>query len=103
MAKTHFDIWADQFQPLANPRDENAGMGGCMLETFGAELVLVIETCKTKPLTVWTVVEGDSGKWYISQGYRLVNRVGYLLTQEAYDPSDAKQVKRFGARDTFYL
>jgi len=47
------------------------------------------------PLFVWTVLEGDSGKWYISAGFHVVNRTGYYVVCEV--PHD------FPQRDVLYL
>ena len=33
---------------------------------------------------VWTVVEGDSGKWVIIEGWHAVNRQLYMVTEEPW-------------------
>ena len=33
---------------------------------------------------VWTLVEGDDDTMYISNGMRLVNRMGYFITREEW-------------------
>lgn len=48
-----------------------------------------------EPRFVWTVIEGDNGKWYISAGFHVVNRTGYYVVCEV--PHD------FPQRDVFYL
>lgn len=101
MAKTHFERWEEIFQPLTNHLDPNANANGLLFETYGKEVEHVVNVANTEPNKVWTMVEGDNGKWYISQGYHLVNRVGYFITQKAYDPTDPKHA-RFGERDTLY-
>lgn len=47
------------------------------------------------PERVWTVIEGDNGKWYISAGFHVVNRTGYYVVCEV--PHD------FPQRDVLYL
>jgi hypothetical protein len=37
---------------------------------------------------VWTVVEGDSGKWWAEAGYHIVNRVYYLISEEEWTDED---------------
>lgn len=101
--RTQYEIWEDTFGPVKNHLDKNAGMNGFMFETFGAELAHVQAVLKDTPEKVWTVVEGDSGKWYISQGFHRVNRVGYLVTDKPFNPEDPVHVKRFFSKDTFYI
>ena len=31
---------------------------------------------------VWTVLEGDNNVWYVSKGFHIVNRIGYLITEK---------------------
>lgn len=100
--RTQYEIWEDTFKPVKNHLDEDAGIDGYMFETFGAELAHVQAVLKDNPEKVWTVVDGDSGKWYISQGFHLVNRIGYLITEHAFNPADSSQVKRFFSKDTLY-
>jgi len=53
---------------------------GCLFETSGEELSFV---CQQYPNTIWTLVDGDDGDQYLLSGYRIVNRIGYLLSTEA--------------------
>lgn len=34
---------------------------------------------------VWTIVEGDDGGWYAQPGFHVVNKVGYTLTEKAWE------------------
>lgn len=101
MAKSHFERWCDLFQPLANHLVKTEVAEGCLFETYGPELEHVRAVARAQPDRVWTMVSGDSGKWYISQGYHLVNRIGYLITEREYDASNPKH-QPFFSRDTFY-
>jgi hypothetical protein len=39
---------------------------------------------------LWTIVDGDDGGLYAVSGWHLVNRVGYLLTEEDWtEPTEA--------------
>lgn len=29
---------------------------------------------------IWTVVEGENNTWFVNKGFRLINRIGYLIT-----------------------
>jgi hypothetical protein len=37
---------------------------------------------------VWTIVDGDSGKMYLSPGYHLVNRIGYVLCEIPFNETE---------------
>jgi hypothetical protein len=83
-------ITEDEFHakyPLVTNRlNPNAGWAfgdgpGCLFETFGAELVFVRSQ---NPRTIWTLVDGDDGNKYVMSGYRLVNRIGYLISTVAF-------------------
>jgi hypothetical protein len=52
-----------------------------MLETYGDDLNLVLKINKKTPKRVWTMVDADDGM-YLLQGYHLVNRVYYVITNE---------------------
>jgi len=76
-----FDKWVETFQPIANTITPNAPFDGSMFETYGSDLaeVLIWANGKHRHLKVWTLVDGDEGQ-YVVDGYRIVNRVGYFLT-----------------------
>lgn len=75
------DEFLAQYRPVPNALDDNAsfdfGAGGCLYETYGAEL----EHIRRQPEThVWTVIDGENGL-VIASGFHLVNRLGYILTE----------------------
>lgn len=37
---------------------------------------------------VWTIVEGDDGNLYAAPGYRVVNRLGYVVTERPWPSAD---------------
>lgn len=63
--------------------DSQAGM----LETYGADIKLVLDIANKTPLRVWTMVDGDDGM-YLVQGYHLVNRIYYVITNEPAQSED---------------
>lgn len=66
-----------------NHLDSNAAYDGFMFETFGDEIKYVLS--KVPEERVWTITECDEGKdWVVSAGYGIVNRIGYLITQEPW-------------------
>ena len=53
-----------------------------MFETFGEEVEYIRAYHDQKK--VWTLLEAD-GKQYISAGYHRVNRLGYFITEIAWE------------------
>jgi hypothetical protein len=83
------DAFDARFPLRRNHLNPNAGwvLGegrGCLFETYGKELAFVR---KQDPRAVWTLVNCDESDWLIS-GFRLVNRVGYLIST-VLRPDDA--------------
>lgn len=88
-----YEQWIDKFVPTQNNLVEDASFEGMMFETYGAELEYVLQVVrKTNGLLVWTYIDGEGGT-YIVEGYRLVNRIGYFVTQVPYDDSDAYEIQ----------
>ena len=74
----------EQFTLVENHLEDNAPFDGAMFETFGEELEYVRMKAE-KGNNVWTIVEGDDDTMYYSNGMRLVNRIGYLITREEWE------------------
>ena len=72
--------WEDfvkTYLPVKNIIVDNSPMGGYMFETFDKEL----EFIKSQPNEcVWTLVD-EEGKQLILPGKRIVNRLGYFVTE----------------------
>lgn len=85
--KILYKTFKKEFSPRLNHLKEpnTCQFNGCMYETFGEELNYIWELCKdpVEERRVWTVVEADNDKWYISAGYHHVNRIGFLVTEKA--------------------
>jgi hypothetical protein len=84
-----FEEWLEKYQPVDNHLDNNASFqdengNGIMFETFGDELQYVLSIANNEPNQVWTYVDGDDGT-YVTNGYHLVNRIGYFITAVPYD------------------
>jgi hypothetical protein len=81
-----FDVWERKFIPVKNhnaPDDcGGAFVTEFMYETYGADYQFVWQHNESNPRTVWTIVEGDSGAWYLIDGLHFVNRLGYVITQK---------------------
>lgn len=72
------------FRPVPNHLNDNAsfdfGNGGCLFETYGAEL----DHIRLQPAEhVWTILDMD-GELMIASGYHFVNRMGYILTERPW-------------------
>lgn len=65
------------------------GSQGCLFETYGEEFEFVR---RQDPAKVWTITDGDDSDWYIVNGLHYVNRVGYLISQNAVPDGMAIEV-----------
>ena len=79
MSEDEFD---DKYPLIKNHLNPNAGWAcdegpGCLFETYGEELEFVRQQ---DPRTVWTLVDGDDGDQYLTNGFHFVNRIGYLVS-----------------------
>jgi hypothetical protein len=74
------DAWEAKYKPVRNRLDNND-----KFETYGEELDFVRSVYDTDPRRVWTLVDGDDGNLYIVDGYHLVNRVNYFVTEVPFE------------------
>ncbi|MEK6829781.1 MAG: hypothetical protein AABY15_06695 [Nanoarchaeota archaeon] len=77
------ETFYETFKPQVNHLDGNASHNGCMYETFGKEIDYAHSMVDSK--RVWTIIEGDNDSLYISAGFHIVNRQGFLITEKPYD------------------
>lgn len=68
-------------QPLSVADEDVSSFGGCMYETYGEEVEYVLSLVGSG--RVVTIIDND-GDLYISSGYRLVNRLGYMILDKPY-------------------
>ena len=78
------DQWESEYQPVDNTGDEFASWNGQMFETFGDEHEMVLSVATREPRRVWTLVDTADGQ-FIVNGYHQVNRIGYFVTENAWD------------------
>ena len=85
----NMEEWEHHFKPIKNHLDENAsfndGSGGLMFETYGAEYDSVAAAGAENPNKIWTLVDGEDGQTIIINGWAMVNRIGYFITEVPYD------------------
>ncbi len=79
------DEWQQEFKPIKNHIDTNASFNGDMFETYGEELDFVLAQDQNR---IWTYIDGDSGDPLIVNGYQLVNRSGYFITEVPWADED---------------
>lgn len=77
MRKDDYSIWFDKYKPKLDGNGELL-----KYETFGDDL-FTLNHIDNK--FIWTIIEGDSGKWYISPGFHIVNRINYVVTEIPHD------------------
>jgi len=83
------DTWWDTYKPKTNPIDPMASYDGCLFETHGSEIQFVKEQT---PENIWMLGDGDDGGMYIWNGYGIVNRIGYFITEIPCPPNTTTQV-----------
>lgn len=86
------DEFIERFRPVPNHLDLAAGFdlgdGGCLYATSPKEWQFIV---RQNPRTVWTLIEED-GRLVIESGIHIVNRLGYLVTEEPIEPDTAYSV-----------
>lgn len=68
------DQFDEDFRPVQNPHNKDAGWNGCLFETHGVEFNFVKNQPKEK---VWTLLSNNT----LVSGLHFVDRVGYLVTE----------------------
>ncbi|RLA75382.1 MAG: hypothetical protein DRG11_01310 [Epsilonproteobacteria bacterium] len=72
-----FEEFKDNFEPIQNFIDDEAGMDGMLFDICGEELNYVKEESSSG--TVWTLIEKHKQR-YILEGFHIKDRVGYIIT-----------------------
>jgi len=84
------DEFYKKYHPVKNHLNDNASFDGCMFETYGKEIDYIRKMNYIKEMNsntdtnrkIWTIVEYEDNIYYLS-GYHWVNRLGFLVTEEA--------------------
>jgi len=85
-----FDEWCATYKPIPNNIVEDASFDGTMFETYGAEIAFVK---KADPAYIWMYGDGDDGGTYLWNGWHIVNRIGYFITEVPCPADTTIQVK----------
>ena len=75
--------WKDTYKPIINPITGDC-KNSYTFETYGEEIDYVLSHDNRN---VWTEMDGDNGV-YIVNGYHLVNRIQYYITEEAWNEGE---------------
>lgn len=81
------EAWDAKYKPVTNQFAQPQGEFGDefvedKFETYGEELDFVRAQ---DPRCIWTLVDGDDGNLYIVDGYHLVNRINYFITEVPFE------------------
>lgn len=80
----NYHEWVETYKPIRN-HFTSAPFDGTMFETYGEELEFVRQQTGNH---IWTMVDSDDGKnMIISNGYHIVNRLGYFITEVPFTGS----------------
>ena len=82
--------WEATYRPITNTTREE--WDGLLFETYGDDLAYVLSVANKEPRRVWTWVDAEGGS-YIINGYHLVNRIGYFITEVEWSQGDDIQVE----------
>lgn len=85
-----FDEWCATYKPIPNNIVEDSSFDGTMFETYGDEVAFVK---KTNPAYIWMYGDGDDGGTYLWNGWHIVNRIGYFITEVPCPADTTIQVK----------
>ena len=94
------DEWSEQYKPVTNHITKDSSWNGILFETYSPDIDYVVAVANSDPDKVWTWVDGDDGT-YIVNGYQMVNRIGYFITElpfendPAYDPYVEIEVDKY--------
>jgi hypothetical protein len=84
------DEWFDTYKPIKNHIDVTSSFDGHMFETYGDELEFVKAQDENR---IWMYGDGDDGGSYIWNGWHIVNRIGYFITEVPCPADTTIQVK----------
>jgi len=82
--------WFDTYKPIKNHIEVTSSFDGHMFETYGPEVEFVKSQDNDK---IWMLGDGDDGGMYIWNGWHIVNRIGYFITEVPCPADTTIQVK----------
>lgn len=77
MRRQDFEVWEDKFQPMTDKDGDWQRFDVNEPSEWG-----ILKNTDKK--FIWTVVDGDNGKLYLTPGYRIVNRLHYHICKNPH-------------------
>lgn len=85
-----WDEWVEKYKPVENHLVKEAPMDGYMFETYGEEIDYLKQQCKDDAYHLWTVLDAED-TLFLSMGFHVVNRIGYILTEVPWTEEEFKE------------
>ena len=83
-----FDEWCDEFKPIHNPFSPDPD--GTRFETYGREYEFVRNQEYER---IWTEVDAEGEYTIILNGFHVVNRLAYYVTEVLHDSNTTYEVR----------
>ena len=84
------DEWFNTYKPIKNNIEIHSSFDGHMFETYDGEVAFVKEQ---DPAYIWMYGDGDDGGSYIWNGWHIVNRIGYFVTEVPFPDNTTIQIQ----------
>ena len=84
--------WEDTYRPVVHVPDESESWAGILYETYGEDIIAVVEMANTNPRKVWTWIDTQEGDCIVN-GYHLVNRIGHFITENEWQNGQHLEVE----------
>lgn len=87
-----YEKWIRDYKPVQNTVSNREEFDGFLFETYGEDLAFVSEKAQAEPAKVWTILDSD-GKLTLTNGFHIVNRYGYMVTEIPFTGTEPIEVK----------
>lgn len=93
-----WEEFVEKYKPVKNNVVKGAAFDGFMFETYGKEIENLREMANASMKDnkngyhVWTVVDGEGQDTILLNGWRLVNRLGYIYTKNPWTEGDEIEI-----------
>ncbi len=89
MGSLTYEQWEEKYKPVKNHLCD-APFDGFMFETYDEELDFVREFGAKH---IWTLLDGDGNSLFIANGWHMVNRFGYFITEIPWEDGDSFDIE----------
>lgn len=87
----NFAEWKEEFRPLPNHLNPNAGEGGILYSAVGDEFTYVVAATNQRPHNTWTLVRRND-QYAVVRGYMTGEHIGYFITEVGVEYGDRVEV-----------